>query len=411
MLYNVEVEEARQELLSSVSPLPSERVPLLESLDRIACEDILCPADRPGSAQAAMDGFAVHYDDLQGQNYVKVEKVLAGNEYMLSKGSSIPVATGNSLPDGAAAVIPHERVKVAGDFFLPPGLDPGSNIRQPGEDFISGDVIVSAGSPVTPGIIAVLAAYGIIDLAVHRKARVAILSLCPDVVPYYSLPARGQTRDCNAALLAALVMRDGGRVTAMESRGQHGADGFAQQCERLLADNDMLITIGMAYSGDSTAMDLFQKAGAKPLFMGARMQPGGHNGGAIWKAGPVISLSGNSAACAVGYEVLAAPLIRKLQGGPAGIVTVDAVCINGYPLSTNSSRRFLRGRLFYRHDRWEVEVLPGQKPSMLRSLLDCNALIDLPAGHAPVKSGAILSVIALTAGKKVIPIQYNFSLT
>ncbi|HBV95665.1 MAG: hypothetical protein JL50_10250 [Peptococcaceae bacterium BICA1-7] len=399
MLYDIEVEQARQELLRYASPLPSERVPLFESLDRIAGEDILCPADRPGSAQAAMDGFAVHYDDLQGQNYVRVERVLAGNEYMLSKGSSVPVATGDSLPEGAAAVIPQERVKVAGYIFLPPRLEPGSNIRQPGEDFISGDVIVSAGSPVTPGVIAVLAAYGIKDLAVHRKARVAILSLCSDVVPYYSFPVRGQTRDCNAALLAALVIRDGGQVTALENSGQSGVSEFTQQCEHLLKENDLLITIGMAYSGDSTAMDLFQKAGAKPLFRGARMQPGGHNGGAIWKASPVISLSGNSAACAVGYEVLAAPLIRKLQGGPNGMVTVDAVCINDYPLSTNRSRRFLRGRLVYRHRRWEVEVLPGQKPSMLRSLLACNALIDLPAGHAPVKFGANLSVIALPAGK------------
>ncbi|MFZ5643234.1 MAG: molybdopterin molybdotransferase MoeA [Bacillota bacterium] len=401
MLYDIEVEQARREMLRHASPLPPERVPLLESLDRIACEDILCPVDRPGSAQAAMDGFAVHYDDLPGQNYVKIQKDLAGNEYIMSKGSSVPVATGDSLPEGAAAVIPHERVKVAGDFFLPPRLEPGSNIRQPGEDFTSGDVIVSAGSPVTPGVIAVLAAYGIKSLAVHRKARVAILSLSPDVAPYYALPARGQARDCNGPLLAALIMRDRGQVTALETCGQHGVYHFTQQCQSLLADNDLLITIGMAYSGDLRAMDLLQKAGANPLFRETRIQPGGHNGGAILKGKPVISLSGNPAACAVGYEVLAAPLIRKLQGGPADIVTVDAVCINDYPLSTNRSRRFLRGRLVYRHDRWEVLVLPGQKPSMLRSLLACNALIDLPAGHAPVTAGANLSVMAL----------HNFSLT
>ncbi|MBF7084183.1 hypothetical protein IT084_14545 [Desulfallas sp. Bu1-1] len=88
-------------------------------------------------------------------------------------------------------------------------------------------------------------------------------------------------------------------------------------------------------------------------------------------------------------------MIRKLQGGLTDIVTVNAVCINGYPLSTNRSRRFLRGRLVFKRDRWEVEVLPGQKPSMLCSLLDCNALIELPAGHAPVTAGANLSVIVL----------------
>lgn len=93
-----------------------------------------------------MDGFAVHYDDLQGQDYVRVERVLGGIEFTLAKGSSIPVATGDLLPEGAAAVIPHERVKVTNDLFIPPRLEPGSNIRQPDEDFIKGEVIVSAGN-------------------------------------------------------------------------------------------------------------------------------------------------------------------------------------------------------------------------------------------------------------------------
>jgi molybdopterin molybdotransferase len=42
-----------------------------------------------------------------------------------------------------------------------------------------------------------------------------------------------------------------------------------------------------------------------------------------------------------------------------------------------------------------VLVLPGQKSSMLRSLIDCNALIDLPAGHLPVDAGSEVSLILL----------------
>lgn len=43
----------------------------------------------------------------------------------------------------------------------------------------------------------------------------------------------------------------------------------------------------------------------------------------------------------------------------------------------------------------QVEVLPGQKPSMIRSLLQCNALIDVPANSPAIDAGKEVSVIIL----------------
>jgi len=46
----------------------------------------------------------------------------------------------------------------------------------------------------------------------------------------------------------------------------------------------------------------------------------------------------------------------------------------------------------------KVTIMPGQKSSMLRGLLNNgNALIDLPAGHPPLDAGAEVSVIMLNA--------------
>jgi len=58
----------------------------------------------------------------------------------------------------------------------------------------------------------------------------------------------------------------------------------------------------------------------------------------------------------------------------------------------------VRGHATVTESGWVVEVLPGQKPSMLRSLINCNSLIDLPAGTAPVKAGEQVSV-RLTASE------------
>ena len=109
---------------------------------------------------------------------------------------------------------------------------------------------------------------------------------------------------------------------------------------------------------------------------------------------PVIALSGNPAACSIGYEALAAPVLRVLQSLSPSPRRLAAVCTNSFP-KRGGPRRFLRGYAVCGQDGWRVLVLPGQKSSMLRSLIDCNALIDLPAGHPPVEAGSEVSLMLL----------------
>ena len=73
---------------------------------------------------------------------------------------------------------------------------------------------------------------------------------------------------------------------------------------------------------------------------------------------------------------------------------MKACCPNGHPKNTGS-RRFIRGRAEWK-DGWKVTVLPGQKPSMIRSLVDCNALIDMPAGSPGIEAGQEVDVLLLS---------------
>ncbi len=52
-------EYARALILDKVSPLPSERVPLLEAVSRVAAEEVRVPWELPRWDNSAMDGFAV----------------------------------------------------------------------------------------------------------------------------------------------------------------------------------------------------------------------------------------------------------------------------------------------------------------------------------------------------------------
>lgn len=396
MRENVIIEEAREILLSKTLVMPGEELGLLDSLHRICCQDMICPTNRPAARLSAMDGFALHLEDIQGKHQVRIEQVLLDETPYLTKGISIPVQTGGLLPEGTAAVIPQERVEIKDHLFQSPALKPGRNIRPIGEDWVKGEILIRTGQVISPGAVAVLAASGFERVLVYRQPKVAILSLSPGIVPAGVVPARAETRDSNAPMLSALVMRDGGKI---ETVGE-GEEAQLNMLERMLFECDFLITIGMTYSGSTLdSMGLFRKVGGLPLFQGTRMQPGGHNGAAVCNGKLMLSLSGNPAACAVGYEMLAASVIRKMQGVSPTLQVLKAVCLDDYTVSKIQTRRLVRGHLAYNptQERWEVSVLPGQKASMLRSLLDCNALIDRPAGSLSLQAGQIVTVIALPA--------------
>ena len=63
----ISLEEARELVLSHVSPLPTERVSILDAVGRVAAEDLRSDIDVSPFAHAAMDGFALHAADIEAR--------------------------------------------------------------------------------------------------------------------------------------------------------------------------------------------------------------------------------------------------------------------------------------------------------------------------------------------------------
>jgi molybdopterin molybdotransferase len=395
MLTDVELETAQSLLIQHTRPLASESVPLKRALGRINALDIRAPHALPFYPQAAMDGFALHPLDLGATRPVRILKYLNPGEaadFVLQPGETVGVGTGSALPRDTGAVVPHEQVIVAGDHIrLQKTVKPGGNIRLPGEDFQENELLVAPGKRVTAGLIAAMAACGMNEILAYRKPRVAILSLDPHHA-HNQLETVNRHPDSNGPLLAALVARDGGRVKWIGVRN----DEIPGIIRRVFHGIDMLLTIGGTYSrGESEAASFLRDIGADILFQGTRIQPGGHNGAGIRNSQVIISLSGNPAACAVGYELLAAPVMRRFQGLDPGLFRIFASLTNTSTFTSHGTTRFLRGRAACGQNGWTVEALPGQKASMIRSLIDCNVLIEVPAGTEAVKAGSKVSVILL----------------
>jgi molybdopterin molybdotransferase len=400
VLENVKLEEAQELILDFIKPLPAESVPLLEALGRIICRDAYAGYDLPPCKQSAVDGFAVAESEKEKvHNYIVREFLKPGEmpASALNPGQAAGVVTGGPVPGGTVAVVPYEITRLAGNQLNFTGdLVPGENIKPRGEDFRAGDILARQGTVLNPGLIGVLAAFGKSEVAVYRRPRVAILGLGQEIVPCQSIPLPGQIRDSNGSIIAALAQLGGGQITSIELVGDGDLPQIKAQMEKLLRQADIVLTTGGTASGEcDQALRAVRQTGAKLLFWGVKIKPGSHSGAAVYDDKLIISLSGNPAACAAGYHLLAAPVLRLLQGLSPYPEYVTAVCTSPF-LKKGGPRRFIQANLEINNKGLKVTIMPGQKSSMLRGLLNNgNALIDLPAGHPPLDAGAEVSVIML----------------
>jgi molybdopterin molybdotransferase len=398
VLLDVSLEEAQQLLLQNLTLLDVEKVSILDASDRILAENLVVGENLPAWSSGARDGYVVHAKDLDGHRKLSIVDTLAAEQlpHALNSGEAVEVRTGETIPKGSAALVPHEEVEIGEtEIYLGKAVRAGEFIRQAGEDFKVGELYAPEGSIISPGLISVLAAQGRSEVPVYRSPRVAILSLGEQLVSWKETPGPGCLRDSNGPLIAALARRDGAQIAALNVVGNKGRAELVTYMQDIIEEADLLITIGGTYARkEAQTRSLFTEMGGEMLFWGVPIQPGGHNGAALWNKKCLISLSGNPAACAVGYELLVAPVIRALQGKEPYTPRVTAQCLDNIG-AKGSERRFVRSYLTTDGNIWRVKVLPGQKPGMIRSLLNCNALIDLPAGNPAIEAGALVTVILL----------------
>ncbi|NLM87936.1 MAG: molybdopterin molybdotransferase MoeA [Syntrophomonadaceae bacterium] len=393
------LEQAWQLLQDNLPSLQYEMVATADALGRVLAHTLYASQDLPPHDQSAVDGYALGKNDGNDSEKYRLSDSKPIKDFSLATledGQAMAVDTGEVLPLGTAAVIPHEKTIVEGEYLRLLGkFKPGDNIKSAGEDFACNDMLLAAGTLIDPAALGLLAAVGINEVEVVKRPRVAIINMADNIVPSGIEPAIGQMRDSNSPMLKGFISQQGGIVVSLYylSDIPISMDTLVKE---LSTQAELILLVGGTYqNGESDSRLLMEDVGAQIIFWGVPIQPGSHAG--VGKLGNCLSLSlsGNPGACAVNYHLYAAPVIRSLQGLPWYYRQVMAKCRNGFPKKTGT-RRFVRGKANWHDNGWEVEVLPGQKPSMIRSWLGCNALIDMPPGSGPIEAGEQVKVILLT---------------
>lgn len=361
-------------------------------------EDLVATVDVPAHDVSAMDGYVLSGAFAPGSRLPVSGVVAAGDPpgFELAAGTVARIMTGAPVPSEGDRVIPVELTD-DGDDEVRLDADPGvgANIRRQGEVQRAGSPLLSAGSPLTPGALSLLATHGIGEVAVHRLPKVNVVTTGDEVVPPDTVPGPGQLRDSHTDfLLAAGASLGLGFQPLGTSRDD--PEELARYIERGL-DGDVLLLCGGVSKGEYDFVEeVLERFGHRTLFDSVAIQPGKPLVAAVAPGSLVFGLPGNPGSVMVCFWLFVRPALRVLMGSPDSYwhgalrATLDA------PLPGAKGRdRFLAASVAF--DSGELRVTPhiphGSHDVAAHAL--GLGLVRIPAHAEPTGPGDPCEVLPL----------------
>ena len=377
----------------------SERVALGRAAGRILAEDVIAEHDVPPHDNAAVDGYAVYFDDLDeaGETRLPVTgRIAAGHPLgrAAAPGEALRIFTGAPMPEGPDTVMMQEDCREdGGDVIILPGIKRGSNRRAAGEDIAAGSVILGRGRRLKPQDMGLAASAGRGELAVYGRLRVALFSTGDELRDPGSALSPGAVYDANRYALSALLEGLGCAVTDLGIL----PDDFATVRDALgaaAADHDLMFTSGGVSVGDEDHVRSAVEALGSLHFWRLAIKPGRPL--ALGQIGnvPFVGLPGNPAAAMVTFLRFARPLILRLAGASAVAPLLFKVRADFDHKKKIDRREWVRAKLVTDDDGDLTAVkFPREGAGILSSLVDSHGLVELPEEMTQLTRGTMVDFL------------------
>ncbi|MDQ6906649.1 MAG: molybdopterin molybdotransferase MoeA [Chloroflexota bacterium] len=394
------VAEAQARLLVRFRRNEAESVALTAALGRTLAADAFAARDLPSFTNSAMDGYAVRALDTNGASAARpvtlavIGMHAAGDAASLTirAGEAAMIATGAPLPAGADAVVRLEETDGGvATVTIRTSVAAGVNVRRQGETVRVGTTLLLAGTRLSPGQIALLAAAGDAHVSVVRRPRIAILSTGNELHAVGEQPGPGQIPDTNGPLLAALITQYGGDPVPL-GIARDTPDDLRRAFDTAL-DVDCIITTGGVSVGAYDAVRVVIAERGALDFWRVRMRPGHPVACGVIGATPILALPGNPVAAFVAFHVLARPALARLLGQkPELPPTVPARLMHAVE-NRGEQQTYVRARLRVTPTGWEADTTMEQAVGNVAGLSEANGLVIIPEGIARVAEGRTVQII------------------
>ena len=376
-----------------------ETVPLRAALGRVLAEDVIAERSVPPHDNAAVDGYAVYFDDLDsgGETRLPVAgRAAAGHPLGRAQrpGEAVRIFTGAPMPEGPDTVLMQEDCGVEDEtVIIPPGIRRGANRRRAGEDVEAGATVLHRGHRLRPQDIGHAASVGCTGLEVYRPLRVALFSTGDEIRDIGEALPPGCIYDANRYALAGLLERLGCTVEDLgilpDDYGViHAALAAAGK------SHDLIMTSGGVSTGDEDHVRAAVEAQGHIHLWRLAIRPGRPIAlGQVGKV-PFLGLPGNPVAVMVTFMRLARPAILRLSGCSDPAPTMFRVRAAFAYTKKIDRREWLRVRLITDGDgALTVEKFPRDGAGILSSMVESDGLVELPEELTRLEPGMMVDFL------------------
>ena len=378
-------------VLAEARPLAAERIDIASALHRVTAEDLKATLTQPPFPMSAMDGYAVRFSpDLHGATFEVVGEAAAGKpcNSKLAEHETVRVSTGSIIPDGADHVIMQEHVERDSTSIRIQSEQPRArNIRQAGIDFFAGDILVPAGTRLSPYHLAIAAAGNCARVEVRRKPIVSVLANGNELRLPGTPPATGEIISSTHVALSGLIETWGGQAEFLGI----AADSPESILEHIhkRQDADVLVCLGGASVGDHDQMtDALLAAGIDLKFEKVSIRPGKPTWFGRLANTSVLGLPGNPASALICAQIYLKPLVEKMTGLKAPSPPIHLPI--SHELPENAGREtYLLARLIHMPEGHStISVLNERDTSLLSPFLKATHLLLRPEHAAFAEKGS-----------------------
>jgi molybdopterin molybdotransferase len=286
------------------------------------------------------------------------------------------------------------RLDEAGKVVLPAGLKPGANVRPAGEDIGVGSSALKAGQRLRPQDVALAAAFGLTDVDVRRRIRVAVFSTGNELVSPGEVRGAAQLFDSNRFMLMAMLRRLGCDVSDLGIFRDEPVS-LANALKQVAADHDLLLTTGGVSTGEEDHVKAaVERAGSLVLWRMA-IKPGRPVAMGIIAGTPLIGLPGNPVASFVTFVHVVRPTVLALAGAnQQKLVPMPVRAAFAYKKKI-ARREYVRVTLRKGDDgALEAIKFPREGAGLLSSLADTDGLVELGEEVTQVEPGQTVGFLS-----------------
>jgi len=435
----LKVEVAQRCVIEAMKRLGTESVSLQQALGRVLAADVVANRDQPPYDVSAMDGFALLSADVVSAPAMLeiIEDIKAGDlpQKTLQPGQCARIMTGAPVPQGADAVIRVEDTEAVSEMQvrINVAVKPRNDIRDRGENMRTGEVVLQAGTGITPGVLGLLAMVKAAQVAVWRLPRVAILSTGDELEGLEEPFDANKIPDANSYALMAQVQALGIEPVLLgiaRDEPQH----LREMLLRGLQFDVLLVSGGTSVGVHDYVRPTLEALGVQMKFWRVQMKPGhpmafgvapstdeskvagtdavqgamhaatqaylvgrqGSGHGATRQCAVsntfVFGLPGNPVSSMVCFEEFVAPALRCIMGHANLFRRTLQAKLTRDVKHRHSRTEFVRVVLSKEHDVLTATPTGGQGSGILRSMAMAEGLMVVPAESTGIAAGETVTV-------------------